>query len=246
MKLNGLIQLTLILILAYCAEAKKNWTISVNESITAVRGSSVTINCTFRCPSDQCNDKVSVYWKKRQRSSITISDNDKNVFILHENNSYVLEKYRGKTELVQHNSNKDCSLKINNVTEADQGLYVRLITKTEKFSFYGNAVSVFVIDRNDTLVVPTDDTLKTSSSMYIAIFVPIALIVIIAVIAGIFFYIKHRRTQPFTREESGYYANFSRASSNDPKSDASCKKNDKLPEVNDIDDPVYINVVKNH
>uniref|UniRef100_UPI0037E8C195 uncharacterized protein n=1 Tax=Semicossyphus pulcher TaxID=241346 RepID=UPI0037E8C195 len=233
MKLKGLIEVSLILVLASTSEVKENWTISVERNITAARGSNVTISCNFTCPPAHCNDNVHVYWKKLKGHLLDAIPNNQNEFIYHDNKTYVLEKYKGKTKLVPDSGN--CSLKINNVTENDTDIYVRIISK-EKFSFYNYNISIFVND--------LDKNKKNSSQslafMYPAILAPLAVLLILF-IAGIVFVMKHKRKKPVTREESGYYANFSRASSNNAKSEVSCKKIDKLPELN-IDDPVYGNV----
>ncbi|XP_060906804.1 uncharacterized protein LOC132984136 isoform X2 [Labrus mixtus] len=231
MKLSGLIELTFLLILTSCAEGIGNWTVNVNDHIEVGRGSSVTIDCTFKCPSTQCDGKVEVYWKKFQMSSFNTKDNDKYAFIYHKNDTYVLEKYRGRTELKNEGSG-DCSLEIKNVTENDSELYVRIITPSEQYSFYNNKVAIRV-------VAPAENN---SLQMYTTICVPVAALVILIIIVGVFCFIKHKRTQAFTREESGYYENFSRALSNDAKSEISCKKIDELPELKDIEEPVYVNM----
>ncbi|TDH11983.1 hypothetical protein EPR50_G00066380 [Perca flavescens] len=82
------------------------------------------------------------------------------------------------------------------------------------------------------------------ASLYMAIFIPVAALLIIIVVVAIIFCIKKRRSQSFTREESGYYENVSRASSNQAKREESCIKQDNntLSEVKAIDEPVYINI----
>ncbi|XP_020492989.2 uncharacterized protein [Labrus bergylta] len=244
MKLSGLIELTFLLILISNAEVTGNWTVSVQDVIEAVRGSSVTINCTFSCPPVKCDGPVQVYWKKNQKSSFKTNDNDVNAFIYHKNDTYVLGKYRGRTEL-KNEGERDCSLEIKNVTEDDSKLYVRIITQSEKYSFYKNKVAIRVVDRNNTLLdtnTTSDPKESNSQQMYMIICVPVAALVILIIIVGVFCFIKHKRTQAFTREESGYYANFSRALSNDAKSEISCKKIDELPELKDIEEPVYVNM----
>ncbi|XP_026227531.1 uncharacterized protein LOC113169939 isoform X2 [Anabas testudineus] len=83
----------------------------------------------------------------------------------------------------------------------------------------------------------------TSTTVHVATFVPVSALVIIIIVSGIICYIKCKRSQTFTREESGYYANFSRASSNQAKSETLCKIHEdvKLPEPTVIDEPVYVN-----
>ncbi|KAI3360924.1 hypothetical protein L3Q82_013129 [Scortum barcoo] len=95
--------------------------------------------------------------------------------------------------------------------------------------------------------VPTFETttvtaLKTSKHIYIAIFVPIIALLIIILVIGIVCFMKHKRSKTFTREESGYYANFSRAFSSEAKREISCQTHDnkKLPEPKVIHEPTYL------
>ncbi|XP_034540682.1 uncharacterized protein LOC117813761 [Notolabrus celidotus] len=246
MQPNGLMEFTLILSLAFCSVGlgQNEWTITVNRSISARRGSDVTIHCTFTCPPVQCDNKAQVIWKKRQGKTFDGKVNDANEFVFHENKTFVLERYREKTELVNKkgNKDKDCSLRIKNVTDSDGDIYVRLIAEKDQYSYYRDTVSIIVSNGNktspeDTANIPNNLSLL----MYTTIFVPVAALVIIVILVGTLCLIKHKRKQSFTREESGYYANFSRASSNNTKSEVSCKTIDNLPEPNEVDDPVYVN-----
>ncbi|KAM7420543.1 hypothetical protein PAMA_014993 [Pampus argenteus] len=82
------------------------------------------------------------------------------------------------------------------------------------------------------------------SSKYAAIILPVSavLIMIITFVIG-FVIFRRRRAHSFTREESGYYANFSRASSNQTKRIKLCRQDDKeLPDLKVIDEPIYINM----
>ncbi|KAK2910383.1 hypothetical protein Q8A73_008098 [Channa argus] len=84
-------------------------------------------------------------------------------------------------------------------------------------------------------------SIDPENQIYWVISVPVSIVAI--VIVGIFCFVKHKRTESFTREESGYYANFSRASSNQAKSEATSIKNEntQLPQQKTIDEPVYVN-----
>ncbi|XP_038568470.1 uncharacterized protein LOC119898330 isoform X2 [Micropterus salmoides] len=153
----------------------------------------------------------------------------------------------------------NCSLKIMKIMERMQNIYVRVIGKNDNYSFNKNLVSISVIgiesvtlDRDITPVstisspISTSETTEkrmNSSQMYLAIFIPVAALLIIIFVTGIVLYIKCKRSQSFTRQESGYYANFSTASSNQVKREPFSKKQDnkKLPEPKAIDEPVYIN-----
>ncbi|XP_038568468.1 uncharacterized protein LOC119898330 isoform X1 [Micropterus salmoides] len=258
MKLSCLIDLSLILILASFTKGE-TWNISVAGNINTSLGSDVTIPCTFTYPPEQRTDNVEVYWKKLEKSKFNINDKDKNAFIFHTNDTYVLDKYKGKTMLIGDKDKGNCSLKIMKIMERMQNIYVRVIGKNDNYSFNKNLVSISVIgiesvtlDRDITPVstisspISTSETTEkrmNSSQMYLAIFIPVAALLIIIFVTGIVLYIKCKRSQSFTRQESGYYANFSTASSNQVKREPFSKKQDnkKLPEPKAIDEPVYIN-----
>ncbi|KAK2844406.1 hypothetical protein Q5P01_011065 [Channa striata] len=212
------------------------WNISVPEHINATLGSDVTIDCTFTCPKEYNMENVKVYWKKIGKN-IEIDEKEKNPFIYHTNKALVLEEYRHRTQLIGSATKGNCSLLILNVRENESGLYVRLDTggKDKKYSFMKYSVSIFVSGVNET---------QPERHIYVAISVPVAVLVIsIVIFIGIFCFVKHRRSHSLTRDESGYYANFTRPSLNQAKSEISSIKYEKtqMPQPKIIDEPVYIN-----
>ncbi|XP_029307047.1 LOW QUALITY PROTEIN: uncharacterized protein LOC115021058 [Cottoperca gobio] len=258
MKMPGLIDLTLILFLASSSKGT-NWSIDVPRSITAGSGSNVTIRCNFTYPNKSGTEYVQVYWKKPESSPMKTDDNELNAFVFHPNDIFVLEKYRGRTKLTGNISNGDCSLKIFNFMDNEPMIYVRVVKNRDKYSFRNNFVSISLSGPGVKTVTFNPDmtqqsitfeaitmgtTQKTSKLIYTAIFVSVAALLIIIFVAGIVFCIKCKRSKPCTREESGYYANFSRASLNQAKRKASCNKqeNQELPELKATDDPVYLNI----
>ncbi|XP_051261585.1 uncharacterized protein LOC127366566 isoform X2 [Dicentrarchus labrax] len=259
MKLPGLINLCLILILASLSKGQK-WSIDVPRQINATEGSNVTIPCTFTHPYKSNRQNVQVYWKTlSERFQSQTTDLDKYAFIFHTNETFVIEKYRGKTMLIGDKDKGNCSLKIKDIKFNDPSVYVRIVTNDEKYSFKKILTSINVdggVPVNslpitditfNTLEVTTIEMTKMTSTpstqMYTTIFVPVAALLIIIFVGGIIFCIKHKRSKSFTREDSGYYANFRRTSSNQAKREGSYKKEDKkLPEPQAIDEPVYINM----
>ncbi|KAL7393853.1 hypothetical protein ABVT39_016938 [Epinephelus coioides] len=259
MKLPGLINLGLILIMASNSKGE-GWSVNVINRTNETLGSDVTIPCTFTYPTKFHTKDVKVWWKMNVKSPIEISDNDQHAFIFHPDDSYVIERYRGRTELIGNKTAGNCTLQISNVTENVLNIYLRVSANQKQWSFHKeNQVSIFVSspgipsftvtpgnlsDITDVpQPVPTSGTVSQLGSVYTAIFVAVAVILVILFVIGIFFYRRHKRSQSFTREESGYYANFSRASSNQAEREASCNKqeNKKLPEVKATDEPIYIN-----
>ncbi|XP_054639225.1 uncharacterized protein LOC129185786 isoform X2 [Dunckerocampus dactyliophorus] len=139
-------------------------------------------------------------------------------------------------------------------------IYLRVIGKTNNFTFSKNSVTISVpgksvLDKTATalptaLIPDMEGTeqptpVQISETLYIAIFVPsAALLIILAAAVGFVVWRKHTRSQSLVRECSGYYANFSRASSNQAKRKENCQKteNKNLSDVKVIDEPVYINL----
>ncbi|XP_069393337.1 uncharacterized protein [Paralichthys olivaceus] len=250
MKLLALIDLSLILILNSFSKGQ-SWKINVPQNINTGLGSTVIILCNFTYPEKYHTNDVQVYWKRPKRNSFEPHDNDKNQFVFHTNDTYVVEKYRGKTELIGNKNEGNCSLRIRNVMDNEQKLYVRLSAKGENYSFFKNPVSISVSgvalnlsqDGNSTFP-PIPFTPMLTSYMYAAIFVPLSTLLLVAVVlAAVFFHMKCKRSQSLDREGSGYYANFSRASNDPAQREASCKnqENNKRSEFKIIDEPIYVN-----
>ncbi|XP_071326824.1 uncharacterized protein [Trachinotus anak] len=256
MKLPGLISLISIL----ASSKGQGWNITVPQRIIAKLGSNVTIPCNFSYPDTCHTDNVEVYWKTFDKA-IDINDNDKNPFVYHPIENLTLEKYKGRTRLVGNKNMRDCSLEILNVTETISNIYMRLVVK-DKYSFKRNTVSISLSETGDSSVnsgkgvtsspyvdAPTDTTPQMTdmaqkiSMMHVTIFISVSALLVIIIISGIFCYIKHKRSSSFTREESGYYANFSGASLNQAQREASSKnhENKKLSGLTAIDEPVYVN-----
>ncbi|XP_022617697.1 uncharacterized protein LOC111234064 isoform X2 [Seriola dumerili] len=252
MKLLGLISL-----ISIPASSGQTWNITVQQRINATLDSTVTIPCHFSNPKEYDTDDVKVYWKTFGKT-IEINDKDNRAFVYHPNETFMLENYRGRTTLIGDIKKKNCSLQILGFKLDDERkIYMRLSIK-QNYSFINHPVNIYgsgpgvTQAANDQAVtsLPFINSLPTSmsttlgnSQMYVAIFIPVSVLLVIIVIAGIFGCIKHKRSKSFTREESGYYANFSRASSNQAQSEASCKNHEKkkLSELKAIDEPVYIN-----
>ncbi|XP_047454947.1 uncharacterized protein LOC125016484 [Mugil cephalus] len=245
MPLPGLIGTSLILILASVSKGEK-WAIDVQRNINVTWGSNVTIRCNLSYPENFNTMTVKVFWKTKNKEdeSMCMEMPDKNAFIYHSDESCVLERYRGKTKFI--GEKKNCSLLIQNVTAAVKDIYVRIRVGNESYSFYKQTVSIFINDGNfvNTTTTPGPRPKSHSSNIiYYSIFLPIAALAVIVFAVGIFCLVRHKRSQAFTREESGYYANFSRASSDPAKSEESNNKKDKkLPEPKALVEPVYINV----
>ncbi|CAB1416818.1 unnamed protein product [Pleuronectes platessa] len=255
MKLPALIDLSLILILTSYSKGQK-WDINLTQRINATKGSTVTILCIFTYPKEYHTNDVQVYWKRRERSSFKTGDKDENQFVLHTNETFVVEKYRGNTELIGKKDEGHCSLKIRNVTYNEPSLYVRVIAKGQNYSFLRKPVSISVsgvapdfpsqgtnppLFTFATTIMPMN---QDYSTLYAAITVPLSvLLLFVIVVSAVCCHKKCKKSQSFTREESVYYANFSRASEDPAQRVASCEnqQNKALSEPKMIDEPIYAN-----
>ncbi|KAF7657243.1 hypothetical protein LDENG_00029960 [Lucifuga dentata] len=253
-----LIELSLTLITLISNTNGQDWDVSVNPHITATLHSDVNIPCNFTYPPSEHTGNVQVYWKMPQKSKFHVRDRDLNAFIFHPNDTYVLSTYKGKTRLTGDISKGSCSLLIQDVTQDVRRIYLRISTGKNFYSFRKHTVSIHVSglgiipvsvipDESITIMPEVTQMAKnpqTSTLLYVYIFVPIAAVLIIILFAGIIFHKKPKRHQSLTREESGYYINFSRPSSSQAKREASGKNQDskQLSQPKDTDDPVYANV----
>ncbi|XP_061772010.1 uncharacterized protein LOC133562120 isoform X2 [Nerophis ophidion] len=184
-------------------------------------------------------------------------DRDPNAFIFHPNRTFVLEKYRGKTQLLPQGNSKSCTLRISDFIDNGLRIYLRVIGKTNNYTFSNNIVTISQSDQGvlvgkpvnvlPSLMTALEGTAQPmiSETLYIAIFVPFAvLLILVATAVGFVVWRKHARSAHLVRECSGYYANFSRAPSNQTTRKENCKQteNEKLPDMQVTEEPVYINM----
>ncbi|XP_023138956.1 sialoadhesin-like [Amphiprion ocellaris] len=241
-----LIDLSVILILASYSEGQR-WSIDVQRQYVVTNGSDLTIPCKFTYPPEAHNETVTVvavYWKTSGFRNCSFEDNEKGTFIFHSDEMCMVEKYRKKTKFIGNAASSDCSLQIFDIRDNIPKMYMRIYATNNKnnFSFLKYFVSITVNGTIPATETPAATPGVTPTLMYTSIFVPVAAILIILLVAGIFFWMRHKRSHSLTRKNSGYYANFSRASSDPPKREISDKKDKELPEVKAIDEPVYINL----
>ncbi|XP_077432951.1 sialoadhesin-like [Vanacampus margaritifer] len=255
--LHPLIEFAVILILAVHSKGE-TWGLKVNRSITAVTGKSLTIPCTFSYPPEHHTENPELYWKLPQKSAFNTYDRDGNAFIFHPNVSFVVKRYQGKTSMMRGRNNRSCTLKIDKLMDSKLVVYLRLIAKNNNFSFYQQKVTIsppglnaVLATFNPGMIFPTPSipslpqhimNRNLLQTIYIAIFVPLAAVVILA--AGFVMWKKRAKSQLFLRQGSGYYANFSRASPQQATSKENCNKqnNKKLPDRKVMEEPIYMNM----
>lgn len=120
----------------------QSWYVDVKRHIFATPGSDVIIPCVFTYPPDHHTDNVQVYWKIKETSHFAIRDRDINAFVYHTNDTWVLDRYRGKTSIIGNKDKGNCSLMIQDINRNEQNLYLRVIAKGDQYSFYKKSVSI--------------------------------------------------------------------------------------------------------
>ncbi|KAL4601599.1 myelin-associated glycoprotein-like, partial [Arapaima gigas] len=97
--------------------ANAQWSVNMPHQITALTGSCVVIPCRFSCPADH-RPRDAVWYQYVNRGYPLVYSRN--------NPGKVIEKFRGKTELVGNVAEKNCSLKIEDVhaTQNWEKLYV--------------------------------------------------------------------------------------------------------------------------
>lgn len=128
----------------------QTWDVNVTRQIRAELDSDVIVPCTFTYPPEFYTEDVQVYWKKPGRSNLNTDDIDKNSFVFHTNDTFVLEKYRGKTKLIGNKDKGNCSLMIQGIKENEPNIYVRVIAKGDQYSFYLKFVSISLSGKNSS------------------------------------------------------------------------------------------------
>lgn len=128
--------------------AGQSWNVNVTRDIFAEPGSDVIVPCVFTYPPQFYTDDVQVYWKILEKSQFVINDLDKNAFVYHTNDTWVMERYRGKTSIIGNKDKGNCSLMIRDVHHNETSLYLRVAAKGERYSFWDKSVSVTLQRKN--------------------------------------------------------------------------------------------------
>ncbi|MEQ2177602.1 hypothetical protein GOODEAATRI_005202 [Goodea atripinnis] len=228
MKLPILLYLSLMWILRSQAQ-DHDWKININRTLNATKGSNITIMCQFYFPSTQNTNNFGVYWKTEGQSECSKNDNDKKAFAFHPILRCVDSNFRHRTKLIGNKSKGNCSLQIFNIREGEPKIYLRVTGSNDNYSFVKDPVIIYVDGQKLTSLNHTDPPFNTTATnsmsgshddgkkikLYLTTFVPV-LGVLVVVAAGTVAYKIRKSSYRFEREESGYYVNFRRTSSNTP------------------------------
>ncbi|KAM9405401.1 uncharacterized protein ACWYII_028732 isoform 3-T3 [Salvelinus alpinus] len=259
------IEMMLILSQA-CGTSGVDWKADYPKVVFTKMGEDVTIPCNVTYPPSPSKEPVQAYWKRLGNTKLNINDNDKNEFLYHPNNTFVIKSFQTRTNLTGNVTKRNCSLKINIIQHGDIGrfYYLRIATGADNFSFNKELVSIQISGTSGTIsIIPMDksntvDSTTTvplattelfedalSTTTYIATTVPVVAVLLVAVLGIVWFFKYRKRSRGVTKQESGYYANFTMTTpTTKPERVKTTKKKDdtQIPPPKVIDEPVYGNV----
>ncbi|XP_020360485.1 uncharacterized protein LOC109907114 isoform X1 [Oncorhynchus kisutch] len=238
------------------------WKADYPKVVFTKLGEDVTIPCNVTYPPSQSKGPIQAYWKRWGNTQLNINDNDKNEFLYHPNNTFVIKSFQTRTNLTGNITKGNCSLKINIIQHGDIGhfYYLRIATGADNFSFKKELVSIQISGTSGTIsTIPKDmsNTVDSTTTVpltttentlpkatYIATTVSVVAVLLVAVLGIVWFFKYRKRARGVTKQESGYYANFTMTTpTTKPERVNTTKKDDtQVPPPKVIDEPVYGNV----
>lgn len=121
-----------------------DWKADYPKFVFTNKGDDVTILCNVTYPPSPSKEPILAYWKRLGKTKLTINDNDKNEFLYHPNNTFVIKSFQNRTKLTGNVTKGNCSLNIKGIEEGDMGnfYYLRIATGANNFSFINQLVSI--------------------------------------------------------------------------------------------------------
>uniref|UniRef100_A0A665SZE6 Immunoglobulin domain-containing protein n=1 Tax=Echeneis naucrates TaxID=173247 RepID=A0A665SZE6_ECHNA len=185
--LDRMMLLGLIGLLSIVGSSKgQDWNIFIPRQINATLGSTVIVKCHFTYPVKYLENDVQVYWKT-EGAKIDTTDKDKNPFVYHPNETYMLEEYRGRivstnlpkwkmtdeykkrTQLLGDLKTRNCSMLLDAVRMTDVGpFYFRIeMPQYRSFSYTKKTVTLNVTShpQSPSLSVRLTDKVTASCSV---------------------------------------------------------------------------------
>ncbi|XP_061094689.1 myelin-associated glycoprotein-like isoform X2 [Conger conger] len=155
-------QLEYLLILFLCLKVLNvhttSWTAEVPQTVSALNGSCVVIPCKFNYPDPERNlSDLTGIWQTSNQDHL----------IYHPDPSKVMEKFRGRTNLVGDLARKNCSLRINHLEEKDNGQFIFRIEihDFDKYSYKDNVVSIDVQNAPATPMLSVSREVKAGEAV---------------------------------------------------------------------------------
>ncbi|XP_041726793.2 uncharacterized protein LOC121556973 [Coregonus clupeaformis] len=264
--MRPLMWIEMMLILSQASGASGvDWKANYPKVVFTNMEDDVTIPCNVTYPTSPSKKPIQAYWKRLGPTELNITDNDKNEFLYHPNNTFVIKSFQTRTMLIGNVSKGNCSLEIKRIQNGDMGpFYFRIATGANNFSFIKELVYINISGTSGTIpTIPKDksntgDSTTTvplttelreeglSMTISIAIAVPVVAVLLVSVLGSVWFFKYRKRSRcVITKQESGYYANFTMTTpTTKPERVKTTKKKDdaQVPPPKVIDEPVYGNV----
>ncbi|CAB1333907.1 unnamed protein product [Coregonus sp. 'balchen'] len=233
--MRPLMWIEMMLILSQASGASGvDWKANYPKVVFTNMEDDVTIPCNVTYPTSPSKKPIQAYWKRLGPTELNITDNDKNEFLYHPNNTFVIKSFQTRTMLIGNVSKGNCSLEIKRIQNGDMGpFYFRIATGANNFSFIKELVYINISGTSGT--IPTIP--KDKSNTVVAV-------LLVSVLGSVWFF-KYRKRCVITKQESGYYANFTMTTpTTKPERVKTTKKKDdaQVPPPKVIDEPVYGNV----
>ncbi|XP_055019499.1 uncharacterized protein LOC129411759 isoform X2 [Boleophthalmus pectinirostris] len=255
----------------------EGWTVDLREHNDVVFGSDVVIPCNFTYPSEHHSNDVKVFWKKNENKNkggdhnpfIFHPDSSQIIEKYRGRTSLVGKKHLRDCSLKIKNVQQDESkLYVRVMLQKPYSFYKKSVSIKVNAFTTRRPVTIAPVEVTEVKLITTPLATSRTTTIYpnetlthlattqspvssfplvIAVVVPIASMIFVAIVSLIVFLIYRKccRSQSLSRTTSGYYANFSRSSANRTKGELSglTKNTPQDPGEKVIDDePVYGNI----
>ncbi|CDR00732.1 unnamed protein product [Oncorhynchus mykiss] len=158
--MSPLIWIEMMLILSQASGTSGvDWKADYPKVVFTNKGDDVTIPCNFTYPPSPSKETIQAYWKRLGNTKLNINDNDKNEFLYHPNNTFVIKSFQNRTNMTGNVTKGNCSLNIKRIEEGDMGpsYYLRIATGANNFSFINDLVYINVSGTSGTIsIIPMD------------------------------------------------------------------------------------------
>lgn len=123
----------------------EEWKASVVKNLDALVGSCVVVPCSYTLPKEQRN---------LGRTGIWFRSSQQNERIYSEDEDDVLDSFRGRTKLLGHLNQNNCTLEITDIKDHDTGsfcLQIEITSTSKDFTFADDCVEFKILGKSPAL-----------------------------------------------------------------------------------------------